>query len=225
VSIVVFVRLFAVISPPHIPSSCLVYLKTTFRRFGVCYIDMVPLEQGAGIEFESQIKGGSISKPFISSVEKGVREQLQNGGPLAGYPVTDVKVTLVDGKMHSVDSKDIAFQSAGKQAVKAALERGGTRLLQPMELVTFVIDEHLQGEISSIVSRQDGYVTSTNPSGSEVEMEAILPTSAIEDVSTALRAASAGGGRFTSVFSHYQLMPDAAVKDIVGESSEDKLKP
>eukprot|EP00957_Ditylum_brightwellii_P013218 997592-Ditylum_brightwellii.AAC.1 len=119
-------------------------------QFGVCFIDMEPLEEGAGIEFESQIKGGVISRPFISSVERGVREQLQLGGPLAGYPVTDVRITLVDGKMHSVDSKDIAFQSAGKLAVKAALERGGSRLLQPMDKVTFLIDENLQGEIHTI---------------------------------------------------------------------------
>lgn len=186
---------------------------------------MEPLEEGSGIEFESRIKGGAISKPFITSVEKGVREQLQNGGPLAGYPVTDVKVTLVDGKMHSVDSKDIAFQSAGRQAVKAALERGKTRLLQPMELVKFVVDMNLSGEVSSIVSRQDGYVTSTDPSESQVEIEAILPTARIEDVSTALRAASAGGGSFTSTFSHYQLVPDSAIKDIVGESSDETLNP
>ena len=195
-------------------------------QFGVCYITMEPLEEGMGIEFESRIKGGAISKPFISSVEKGVYEELHSGGPLAGYPVTDVKVILVDGKMHSVDSKDIAFQSAGKQAVKAALERGGTRLLQPMEKVTFVIDESLQGEISSIVSRLDGYVTSTDPSVAQVEMEAILPTAAIEDVSTALRAASAGSGHFTSVFSHYQPVPDSAVKEIIEENScEEKVKP
>lgn len=173
---------------------------------------MEPLEEGAGIEFVSQIKGGAISKPFINSVEKGVREQLQNGGPLGGFPVTDVKVTLVDGKQHSVDSKDIAFVSAGKQAVKAALERGKTRLLQPMEEVTFVIDEALQGEISSIVSRNDGYVTNADASeqANEVEMQAVLPTAAIEDVSTALRAASAGAGHFSSVFSHYQLVSDEA---------------
>ena len=186
-------------------------------QFGVCYITMEPLEEGAGIEFESQIKGGAISKPFIASVEKGVREQLEFGGPLAGYPVTDVKVTLTDGKMHSVDSKDIAFQSAGKAAVKAALEKGGSRLLQPMEKVTFVVDEKLQGEINSIVSRAEGYVTSANPSsdGAELEVEAILPNAAIGDVSDVLRAASAGEGQFTSEFSHYQPVTDDQAKDIV----------
>jgi elongation factor G len=87
-------------------------------QFGDCFISMEPLEEGTGVEFESRIKGGVISGSFIQSVEKGVREQLQSGGPM-GYPVTDVKVTLTDGKMHSVDSKNIAFQSAGKQAGKS----------------------------------------------------------------------------------------------------------
>lgn len=189
-------------------------------QFGVCYIDMEPLEEGAGIEFESQIKGGVISRPFISSVERGVREQLQLGGPLAGYPVTDVRITLVDGKMHSVDSKDIAFQSAGKLAVKAALERGGSRLLQPMDKVTFLIDENLQGEIHTIVSRHDGYITSTNPSeaGPGLEIEAIIPNAGMADLSDALRSACAGEGQFSSVFSHYQPVPNDLIEKIVENS-------
>ena len=186
-------------------------------QFGVCVIGMEPLEEGSGVEFESKIKGGVISKPFISSVEKGVREQLQAGGPL-GFPVTDVRVTLTDGKMHSVDSKDIAFQSAGKAAVKAALAQGRTRLLQPMEKVTFIVDEKLQGEVNGIVSRHEGYVTLTQPSESRpdyAEIEAILPTSIMAEVSNALRAESAGEGQFTAVFSHYQPVSDDAVGGIV----------
>ena len=194
-------------------------------QFGVCYIDMEPLSEGSGIEFVSKIKGGVISKPFISSVEKGVREQLQAGGPLGGFPVTDVRVTLVDGKMHSVDSKDIAFQSAGKHAVKAALERGKTRLLQPMEKVTFVIDNRMQGDVNTIVSRYDGYVTSSTPSSqagsTALEMEAILPTASIGEVSDALRATTAGEAHFSSEFSHYQPVPDPQVKSIIGGLNED----
>ena len=189
-------------------------------QFGVCYISMEPLEEGSGIEFESRIKGGAISKPFIASVEKGVREQLEAGGPLAGYPVTDVRVILTDGKMHSVDSKDIAFQSAGAKAVKAALEQGKTKLLQPMETVTFAIDQSMQGDVNTIVSRQDGYVTSTSPSssGSELDIEAIIPKSNIAGVSDALRAASGGEGQFTSEFSHYQVVSDNDAKFIVENS-------
>jgi elongation factor G len=86
-------------------------------QFGVCYIDMEPLDEGMGIEFESKVKGGAIAKTVINSIEKGVREQLRSGGPLGGFPVMDVRVTVVDGKMHSVDSKDIAFQSARCLAV------------------------------------------------------------------------------------------------------------
>jgi elongation factor G len=186
-------------------------------QFGVCFIDMEPLDEGCGIEFVSKIKGGVISKPFISSVEKGVREQLQSGGPLAGYPVTDVRVTLVDGKMHSVDSKDIAFQSAGKLAVQAALEKGKTRLLQPMEKVTFTIHESIQGEINTIVSRGDGYVTATNPSSenAHLDVDAIIPASSIGVVSDVLRAASGGEASFVSTFSHYEPVSDSKIDEII----------
>lgn len=183
---------------------------------------MEPLEEGSGIEFVSKIKGGVISKPFISSVEKGVREQLQSGGPLGGFPVTDVKVTVVDGKMHSVDSKDIAFQSAGKQAVRAALEKGRTRLLQPLQKVIFRISEQLQGEISSIVARGDGYLVSTDiaDDGVHLLVEAVIPTSSIGDVSDILRAASGGEAQYTATFSHYKPVPDDLVESVLGVEEE-----
>lgn len=189
-------------------------------QFGVCYITVEPLEEGSGIEFESTVKGGAISKTFINSVEKGVREQLQAGGPL-GFPVTDVKVTVTDGKMHSVDSKDIAFQSAGRQAVKSALEKATTILLQPMEKVKFTIDENLQGDINGIISRSDGYVMdSTLKENHLAEVDAIIPAANIPEVSETLRAESAGEGQYTSEFSHYQSVPVVQVKEIC-----DKLRP
>jgi elongation factor G len=189
-------------------------------QFGVCVINMEPLPEGFGIEFESQIKGGVISKPFISSVEKGVIEQLKAGGPM-GYPVTDVRVVLVDGKMHSVDSKDIAFQSAGKAAVKAALSKAGTRLLQPMEKVTFSVgDKHL-GEINGIVSRHDGYVTSTDPGENHRSViTAVLPSSAIDQVSAALRAATAGDGQYVTEFSHYHPINDEKQAQSIVQGSD-----
>jgi elongation factor G len=189
-------------------------------QFGVCVINMEPLEEGSGVEFVSQIKGGVISKPFIASVEKGVREQLDLGGPLAGYPVTDVRVVLTDGKMHSVDSNDFAFTSAGKLSVKAALSKAGTRLLQPMEEVHFQVSEKLVGEITSIVSRNDGYVMGSESTGLDsVEIEAILPSASIPEVSDALRSKTAGSGTFNNVFAHYQAVSDEhTIKKIVDES-------
>ncbi|KAL3789459.1 hypothetical protein ACHAWO_002788 [Cyclotella atomus] len=189
-------------------------------QFGVCVINMEPLEEGAGVEFESRIKGGVINKPFIASVEKGVREQLQTGGPLAGYPVTDVKVSLIDGKMHSVDSNDFAFTAAGKLAVKNALSKSGTCLLQPMEKVTFIASKNLQGDITGIVSRNDGYVTGSDTvDGDDVMVEACLPSCSIPEVSNLLRAKSGGSSTFFSSFSHYQAVSDeVVVKSIVEQS-------
>lgn len=186
-------------------------------QFGVCVIDLEPLEEGSGVEFESKIKGGVISKPFISSVEKGVREQLMAGGPTAGYPVTDVKVILIDGKMHSVDSKDIAFQSAGKLAIKAALQQGKTKILQPMENVVFNVPESLQGEINSIISRVEGYVTTTDADvdHNTIIVESVIPSASIGEVSDLLRAASGGDASYTSTFSHYQVVPEHLLDDVL----------
>ena len=120
--------------------------------------------------------------------------------------------------MHSVDSNDFAFTSAGKLAVKSALSKSGTRLLQPMEKVTFSITEDMQGEITSIVSRNDGYVTGT-AGGNLVEIEAYLPSASIPTVSDSLRAKTGGAGTFHSEFSHYQaIMDDYTVKAVIEQS-------
>ena len=235
-------------------------------QFGVCVINMEPLPEGTGIEFESRIKGGVISGPFITSVEKGVHEELQHyGGPLGGFPVTDVKITLIDGKMHSVDSKDIAFQTAGRLAgkyneltieegaivllnpqiisncivclfvgsrldthtrthtVKKALAQGKTKLLQPMESVTFRVVDSLQGDVTGLVARHDGYVTTSGPCAEwpgQTEVEAVLPTAVIAEISTALRAMTSGEGSFTAEFSHYQPVPDHLLSSIIGDDKE-----
>jgi elongation factor G len=153
-------------------------------------------------------------------VEKGVREQLQTGGPLAGYPVTDVKVSLIDGKMHSVDSNDFAFTAAGKLAVKNALSKSGTCLLQPMEKVTFIANKNLQGDITGIVSRNDGYVTGSDTvDGDDVMVEACLPSCSIPEVSNLLRAKSGGSSTFFSSFSHYQAVSDEVVAKSIVEQS------
>lgn len=149
-----------------------------------------------------------------------MREQLETGGPLAGYPVTDVKVTLIDGKMHSVDSNDFAFTAAGKLAVKSALSKAGTCLLQPMEKVTFTANKNIQGDITAIVSRNDGYVTgSDSADGDDVIVEACIPACSIPDVSNLLRAKSGGSSTFSSSFSHYQTVNDeVAIRSIVEQS-------
>lgn len=129
-----------------------------------------------------------------------------------------VRVILTDGKMHSVDSKDVAFVSAGRLAIKSALSKCGTRLLQPLEHVTFTISEEMQGEINSIVSRNDGYVTGTS-GGGPVEIEAYIPSAKIPAVSDSLRAKTGGVGQFVSAFSHYQAVTDDhTIKVVVDES-------
>lgn len=190
-------------------------------QYGVCFISMEPLEEGSGVLFESKIKGGAIPKPFVASVEKGVRQQLEGGGPLGGFPVTDVKITLTDGKTHQTDSKDVAFQAAGRLAVKGALAKGGSVLLQPMDSVAFEIGEKHQGELSAIIARHGGFITDTAPEGGMVKAAAIIPTAAMPEVSDALRAVSAGEGTYTAVLSHYQPVPDAQVAHVIANAGSD----
>ena len=149
-----------------------------------------------------------------------MRSQLNSGGPLAGYPVTDVKVILTDGKMHTVDSNDFAFTAAGKLAVKNALAKAGTCLLQPMEKVTFITNKNLQGDITGIVSRNDGYVTGSDVvDENDVNVEACLPSCNLPEVSNLLRAKSGGSSSFSSSFSHYQTVNDeTTIKGIVEQS-------
>jgi elongation factor G len=139
---------------------------------------------------------------------------------LSGYPVTDIKVILTDGKMHSVDSNDFAFTAAGRLAVKHALSKAGTSLLQPMEKVTFTANKNLQGDITGIVSRNNGYVTGSDvDTGEEVQVEACLPSCSIPEVSNLLRSKSGGSSSFLSEFSHYQVVNDEVViKNVVEQS-------
>lgn len=122
--------------------------------------------------------------------------------------------------MHSVDSNDFAFQSAGKLAVKHALSKAGTRLLQPMEKVIFMTNKNLQGDIVGIVTRKDGYVTGSNTvDGGDIQIEACLPSSSIPEVSDLLCVKTGGSASFSSSFSHYQVVnDDFTVKSIVEQS-------
>lgn len=129
-------------------------------QYAVCDIEVTPLPAGSGFEFVDQVVGGAVPRQFIASVEKGVRAQMTKGVG-AGYPMVDIQVTLVDGKAHSVDSSDMAFQTAGALALKDAADAAGVTLLEPIdELVIVIPDEHV-GAVMSDLSGRRGRVTGT----------------------------------------------------------------
>jgi elongation factor G len=180
-------------------------------QYAVCDIEVEPLPRGAGFEFVDKTVGGAVPHQFIPSVEKGVRAQLAMG--LHGsHPVVDVRVTLVDGKAHSVDSSDAAFQTAGSLALKDAAGNGRITLLEPMdEVLTVIGDEHL-GTILGDLSGRRGRVLGTEPgSPGHTVVRAEVPASELLRYAIDLRSMSSGSGTFTRRFVRHDPLPEHLV--------------
>jgi elongation factor G len=177
-------------------------------QYGVCDIEVEPLPRGAGFEFVDRTVGGAVPHQFIPSVEKGVRAQLANG-LVAGCPVVDVRVTLLDGKAHSVDSSDAAFQTAGALALRDAAANSRIMLLEPVDEVLVVIpDDHL-GTILGDLSGRRGRVLGTEPGhGGHTVVRAEVPASELLRYAIDLRAMTSGGGEFTRRFARYEPLPE-----------------
>ncbi|HWC82338.1 MAG TPA: elongation factor G-like protein EF-G2 [Pseudonocardiaceae bacterium] len=178
-------------------------------QYAVCDIEVEPLPRGSGFEFVDKVVGGSVPHQFIPSVEKGVRAQLA-AGLQAGYPVVDVRVTLVDGKAHSVDSSDAAFQTAGSMALKEAAAAARMTMLEPLDEVAVVIpDDHLGTVLGDLSSRR-GRVLGTDPDeeAGHTLVRAEVPASELLRYAIDLRSITSGAGRFTRRFVRYDPMPD-----------------
>ncbi|MFC0107256.1 elongation factor G-like protein EF-G2 [Kibdelosporangium aridum] len=181
-------------------------------QYAVCDIIVEPLPRGSGFQFVDKIVGGAIPNQFIPSVEKGIRAQLERG-LLSGYPVVDIKVTLVDGKAHSVDSSDAAFQTAGSIALKEAAAAGQITLLEPVDTVTVRLpDEHLGtvlGDLSSRRGRVLGTEADTSPGYSVIRAE--VPATQLIRYAIDLRSLSSGSATFTREFSRFDPLPQNLV--------------
>jgi elongation factor G len=183
-------------------------------QYAVCDVVVTPLPRGAGVQFADKVVGGAVPSQFIGSVEKGVRAQLAHGLDQDHIPVVDVLVTLVDGKSHSVDSSDAAFQTAGSMAVKDAGAAGNPALLEPLATVDITVPDSHVGSVLSDLSGRRGRVTGTEPDSSAmVGMErtivhAEIPDAELVRYATSLRSITAGTGRFTREFARYDLVPN-----------------
>jgi elongation factor G len=177
-------------------------------QYAVCSIDVEPLPRGAGFEFVDRVVGGAVPHNYIPSVEKGVRAQLERG-IVAGYPVVDLRVTLVDGKAHSVDSSDAAFQTAGALALRAAAEQGQVTLLEPVDEIVVRVPEAYVGPVMSDLSGRRG-----RPLGTEVDeagdhslVRAEVPATELVRYAVELRALTSGSGTFTRSYARHEPMP------------------
>jgi elongation factor G len=174
--------------------------------FGVCYLSLEPLPRGEGLQFADEIVGGAIPRNLIPAVEKGVREAAV-AGPLAGYPVVDVRVRCIDGKHHSVDSNEMAFKLAGSFGFKAALERARPTLLEPIMNVEIAVPDSHVGDIMGDISSRRGRVQTSEARGSSQVIKAQVPMAEMLEYASALTSMTGGKGSFQMGFSHYEEVP------------------
>jgi elongation factor G len=191
-------------------------------QYAVCDIEVEPQDSGAGFEFVDKVVGGSVPRQFIPSVEKGLRAQMERG-VVAGYPVVDLRVALVDGKAHSVDSSDMAFQMAGGLALREAAASAEMLLLEPVDEISVLVDDQYVGTVMSDLSGRRARVLGSEPvgNGGRTLVRAEAPQSEIVRYAVDLRSMSHGTGTFSRSFVRYEPMPShlaAKVREAAAEA-------
>ena len=189
-------------------------------QFGDCHIEIEPLPPGAGFEFVDEIRGGAIPSGFIPAVERGVREAMRHGA-VAGYPVKDVRVRLVDGAYHSVDSSELAFKIAGSLAMRQALEQAKPVLLEPVMLVTVSTPEDTVGDVIGDLNSRRGRPLGMEPVGGMTEVRAEAPMAELLSYAPDLRAITGGQGEFTMELLRYEEVPAQLAARVVAQARAD----
>jgi len=189
--------------------------------YGVCYIDVEPLPRAEGFEFVDKVVGGSIPKGLIPAVEKGVKEACLRG-PLAGYPVVDIRVKCVDGKYHSVDSNEMAFHLAGSFALKAAVQKARPVLLEPYMIAEITVPEESVGDVMGDIAGRRGLVQTTESKGHHCLVVARVPMAEMLDYATTLTSMTGGKGEFHLEYSHYGEVPAKLAVKIVEAAETEK---
>jgi elongation factor G len=182
-------------------------------QYGVVYIDLEPAP-GEGFDFVNKIKGGSVPSEFIPAVEKGIEEALDSGVK-AGYPMVDVRATLVDGKYHDTDSSEVAFKVAGSLALKEAAKRAKPVLLEPIMAVEVVTPQEFIGDVIGDLSRRRGRVEAQEPRGNAVAVKASVPLAEMFGYATDLRSTTQGRANYTMQFDRYEEVPPNIAEEIV----------
>ncbi len=183
-------------------------------QYGHVKIRVTPLERGDGFHFENAIVGGAIPKEYISPVEHGIREAMENG-ELAGFPVVDVAVTLYDGSYHEVDSSEMAFKVAGSMAFKEALRKGKSELLEPVVSVEAVMPEEYLGDVLGGINSRRGKVSDMETRSGAQVLRAHVPLSEMFGYATTLRSATQGRATYSMQFSHYAQVPQLVKEELL----------
>jgi elongation factor G len=183
-------------------------------QFGEVYLRIKPLARGAGFNFVNAVVGGAIPGQFIPAVEKGVRQILEEGA-IAGYPIQDIEVAVYDGKYHTVDSKEIAFVSAGRKALLDAIGKAAPLILEPIVNVRVTVPSSAMGDITGDMSSHRGTICDTQPEGRDrIVIECKIPLTEMSDYSQRLKSITSGEGSFTMEISHFDPVPAQMQKEL-----------
>jgi elongation factor G len=185
-------------------------------QYGHCVINLAPMEAGQGFHFEDKIVGGTIPKEYIGPIEQGIKEALENG-VLAGYPMVDVKVELIYGSYHDVDSSEMAFKIAGSMAFKEAAARAHAVLLEPMMKVEVVVPEQYMGDVLGDLSARRGKIGGMMQRGEAQVIASTVPLGDMFGYSTKLRSMSQGRAVYSMEFSHYEEVPKSKAEEIISK--------
>ncbi len=188
-------------------------------QYGDVWFEMEPLEPGKGIEFESKIVGGAVPKEYVKPIEQGMREAAETG-ILAGYPVTDFKVSLVDGSYHEVDSSEMAFKIAAAMAFKEGMKQGKAVILEPIMKVEIVVPEEYMGDVIGDVNSRRGRLEGMDNIDGTQEIHSFIPLSEMFGYATELRSRTQGRGTYSMEPSHYDEVPKSVFEAIVASKAK-----
>ena len=167
---------------------------------------MEPLEPGAGFIFENAVVGGTVPREYIAPAQKGIQEAMQSG-PMLGFPVVDIKVTLYDGSYHEVDSSEMAFKIAGSMALKEAVQKGGPVLLEPVMRVEVTVPEEYMGDIIGDLNSRRGQIQGMEARGNAQLVKSFVPLSSMFGYATTMRSLTQGRASYSMFFDHYEQVP------------------
>ncbi|MDZ4339979.1 MAG: elongation factor G, partial [candidate division NC10 bacterium] len=199
------------------------YKKQTGGRgqYGDCWIKIEPLPRGKGYEFVNQVVGGSIPRQYIPAVEKGIVEAM-DGGALAGYPVTDIRITVYDGSYHSVDSSEMAFKIAGSMALKKAVQQATPVLLEPVMAAEVVAPDDAIGDVIGDLNSRRGRVMGVVGKTKSQAIKASVPLAEMLEYATTLRSLTADRGDYTMEFSHFEEVPAHIQEKLVAAAKKEE---
>jgi elongation factor G len=193
-------------------------------QFAEVHMEIRPLERGGGFEFDtSRVFGGAISNSFFPSIEKGVRSAM-DAGPVAGYPVVDVRCEVYDGKMHPVDSKYVAFQIAGREVFKKIFREAGPVLLEPIMEVKISVPEEYTGDIMSDLNTRRGRVLGMEQVKGKGVITAQVPLAEMQRYAIDLRSMTQGRGLYTMKLSHYEPAPHNVAEAVIAQAKREAVE-